>query len=82
MFQAEIKKSQNFDPLSHIVNKIYIKQDSLTDSIANLTLNIELKSLSNKNITITTYNGICDNFKLKKGENQIALKINKIKISR
>ena len=58
------------------ITDLYIKQDNLTDSIANLTLNIELKSLSNKNITITTYNGICDNFKLKKGENQIALKIN------
>ena len=58
------------------ITDVYINQDNVTDSIANLTLNIELESLSNKNITITTYNGICDNFKLKKGENQIALKIN------
>ena len=58
------------------ITDLYITQDNLTDSIANLTLNIELESLSKKNITITTYNGICDNFKLKKGENQIALKIN------
>ena len=57
------------------IKDIYIVQDNLSDSLANLTVGIEIKSSSEKSITIKAYDKVWENFKLKKGNNKLSIAI-------
>jgi beta-mannosidase len=57
------------------IKDIYIVQDNLSDSLANLTVGIEIKSSSKKLITIKAYDKILENIKLKKGDNKLSFAI-------
>ena len=49
------------------IKDVYIEQTNLTDSLADLKLNIELESSIEKTVNIKTYNNISKDFKLTKG---------------
>lgn len=55
------------------INNIYVMQDYLTDSLADLTVSLEVESSTEKTITIKTYNKVGENFKLKKGTNKLSV---------
>ena len=57
------------------INDIYVTQDNLTDSLANLTVSIEIESSTAKTITIKVYDNILKDYKLTKGYNNISLNI-------
>jgi beta-mannosidase len=55
------------------INIIYVVQDHLTDSLANLTVGINIESSTEKTITLKAYDKIWKGFKLKKGNNQLSI---------
>lgn len=57
---------------------IHISQDNIKDSIARLTIGIEIESSCEKmiSITTTTLDKICKDFKLKKGTNRLNMLVN------
>lgn len=57
------------------INDIHISNDNLTDSIANLTVNIEIESSVKKIITINAYDNTSEELNLKKGTNKFLLKV-------
>ena len=57
------------------IKDVYIEQTNLTDSLADLKLNIEIESSIEKKIHIKTYNNLSKNFKLIKGNNNISIDI-------
>jgi beta-mannosidase len=61
------------------IKDIYVIQDNLTDSFANLTIGIEIESSSEKSITIKAYDKVWENFKLKKGNNKFSIIIRILK---
>ena len=54
------------------IKDIYIVQDNLSDSLANLTIGIEIESSSEKSIIIKTYNKVWENIKLQKGDTKLS----------
>ncbi len=54
------------------IKDIYIVQDHLTDTLANLTIGIEIESSIEKPVTIKVYDKVWQNFKLKKGSNKLS----------
>ncbi|MGY8988459.1 MAG: beta-mannosidase [Flavobacteriales bacterium] len=58
-----------------IINDIYVTQDNLTDSLANLMVSIKIESSTAKTITVKVHNNILEDFKLKKGDNSLSLNI-------
>lgn len=57
------------------IKDIYVIQDNLTDTLANLTVNVEIESSATKTITVKGYDNIVEHFKLKKGDNSLSLNI-------
>ena len=58
-----------------IINTIYITQNNLTDIEASLTVSLEIESANQKEITIKAHDSILENFKLKKGKNNLSIDI-------
>jgi beta-mannosidase len=54
------------------IKDVYIVQDHLTDTLANLTIGIEIESSVEKPITIKAYDKVWQDFKLKKGNNKLS----------
>ncbi len=57
------------------INNVYVIKDHLTDSVANLTIGIEIESSTEKIINISTYSKVCEDFKLKEGNNKFSVLI-------
>ena len=55
------------------INIVYVVQDHLTDSLANLTVGINIESSTEKTITLKAYDKVWKDFKLKKGNNQLSI---------
>jgi beta-mannosidase len=55
------------------INIVYVVQDHLTDSLANLTVGINIESSTEKIITLKAYDKVWKDFKLKKGNNQLSI---------
>ena len=58
-----------------IINTINITQNNLTDIEASLTVSLEIESTNQKEITIKAHDSILENFKLKKGKNNLSIDI-------
>ena len=57
------------------IKDVYVVQDNLTDTLARLTVNIDIKSSIAKKITVIAHDNIVKDFKLTKGDNRISLNI-------
>ena len=57
------------------INNVYVVKDNLTDSFANLTIGIEIESSTEKTISISAYGKVCEDFKLKEGNNKFSVLI-------
>jgi beta-mannosidase len=57
------------------ITDLYIKQNHLTDTIANLSVEIEIASSIEKSINIKAYNKVWKNINLKKGNNKFSFSI-------
>ena len=57
------------------IKNIYVEQNTLTDSLANLTVSIEIESSIAKTITVKVHDIILEDFKLKRGGNSLSLNI-------
>ncbi|MDC0204315.1 hypothetical protein OAJ65_00805 [Flavobacteriales bacterium] len=57
------------------IKNIYVVQDVLTDTLANLIVNIEIESSTAKTINVKVLDNILEDFKLKKGSNSLSLNI-------
>tara|TARA_B100001142_G_scaffold179806_2_gene179342 strand:+ start:1050 stop:3482 length:2433 start_codon:yes stop_codon:yes gene_type:complete len=57
------------------IKDLHVLQDLLTDSVASLIVKVEIESSIKKSITLKTYNNFSENFKLKKGNNKLSLRI-------
>jgi len=57
------------------INNVYIAQDNLTDTLASLTVGVEIESIAEKTITIKAYDKIFKNINLKKGDNKLSFAI-------
>lgn len=56
-----------------IINDIYVRQDNLTDSLANLTVSIEIESSTAKTITVKVHDNILEDYNLTKGNNKLSI---------
>ena len=54
------------------IKDVHIVQDHLTDTLANLTIGIEIESSVEKLVTLKAYDKVWENFKLKKGSNKLS----------
>jgi beta-mannosidase len=57
------------------IKGIYVIQDNLTDSLADLTVGIEIESTDEKIITIKAYDEVWEKVKLKKGNNKLSITV-------
>ena len=57
------------------INNVYVIKDHLTDSVANLTIGIEIESSTEKIINISAYSKVYEDFKLKEGNNKFSVLI-------
>ena len=55
------------------IKDVYITQDNLTDSLANLSLGIEIESTDKKKISIKAYNKKWETFTLEEGNNKLSI---------